>query len=111
VPVIEEKVLKVGVLSPFTGPSIMIGEQAKNAVTMAFEKIDYRIGAYEIELVWIDSQSDPNEAANAYDKAVRQDGIEAGRVELQLDAFDLHHMLLSLSRSNFHNKGTATAVI
>lgn len=77
-PVAEEKVLKVGVLSPFTGPSIMIGEQAKNAVTMAFEQIDYRIGDYKIELVWIDSQSDPNEAANAYDKAVRQDGIQAG---------------------------------
>jgi len=52
-PVAEEKVLKVGVLSPFTGPSIMIGEQAKNAVTMAFEKIDYQIGDYQIELVWM----------------------------------------------------------
>jgi len=77
-PVAEGKVLKVGVLSPFTGPSATVGEQAKNAVTMAFEKIDYKIGGYKIELVWIDSQSDPNEAANAYDKAVRQDGIQAG---------------------------------
>jgi branched-chain amino acid transport system substrate-binding protein len=78
VPAAEEKVLKVGVLSPFTGPSATIGEQAKSAITMAFEKIDYRIGDYKIELVWIDSQSDPNEAANAYDKAVRQAGIQAG---------------------------------
>ena len=78
VPIAEEKVLKVGVLSPFTGPSATVGEQTKNAVTMAFEKIDYRIGDYKIELVWIDSQSDPNAAANAYDKAIRQDGIQAG---------------------------------
>ncbi len=77
-PIDEEKILKVGVLGPFTGLSAATGEQDRNAIKMAFEQVDYKIGDYKIELVWVDSQSDPNEAANAYDKAVRLDGIQAG---------------------------------
>jgi ABC-type branched-subunit amino acid transport system substrate-binding protein len=56
------EVLKVGVLSPFSGPGARTGEEIKGAVELAFEAIDYQIGQYEIELVWIDSQSDPAKA-------------------------------------------------
>jgi branched-chain amino acid transport system substrate-binding protein len=42
------------------------------------EEIDYQIGHYEIEPVWIDSQSDPAKASQAYEQAVVQDEIEAG---------------------------------
>ncbi|GAB4262772.1 MAG: hypothetical protein Kow0092_13250 [Deferrisomatales bacterium] len=73
-----EKVLKVGVLAPFTGPSAKTGEEFKGAVSMAFEKVGYRIGDYRIELVWIDSQSDPAKAASAYAEAVEAKGIEVG---------------------------------
>jgi branched-chain amino acid transport system substrate-binding protein len=45
---------------------------------MAFENIDYQIGKYNIELVWIDSQSDPAKATEAYEEAVVQKGIQAG---------------------------------
>ncbi len=36
VPVVEEKVLKVGILGPFTGPSAATGQQSQNAILMAF---------------------------------------------------------------------------
>ena len=52
-PVFEEKTLKVGVLGPFTGPSAVTGQQSRDAIKMAFEKIDYMIGNYKIELIWI----------------------------------------------------------
>jgi len=42
------------------------------------EAIDYQIGKYKIELVWIDSQSDPAKATEAYEEAVVQKGIQAG---------------------------------
>jgi branched-chain amino acid transport system substrate-binding protein len=77
VPIAEEKVLKVGVIGPFTGPSAATGQQSQNAIVMAFEKIG-KIGDYRIELVWIDSQSKPEEASLAYEKAVLEDGIQAG---------------------------------
>lgn len=77
-PTPEVKILKIGVLGPFTGPSASTGTQMKNATTMAFEEIDYRIGDYDVELVWIDSQSDPETASSAYEKAIKEGKIQAG---------------------------------
>lgn len=76
--VVEEQVLKIGVLSPFTGPVARTGEEIKDSVMMAFENIDYTIGPYKIELVFIDSQSDPDKATRAYEDAIVRDGIQAG---------------------------------
>ncbi|HSO18490.1 MAG TPA: ABC transporter substrate-binding protein [Desulfosarcina sp.] len=73
-----EKVLKVGIIGPFTGPSAKTGEEFKGSVTMAFEKIDNKVGDYKIEPVWVDSQSDPAKVASAYAEACERIGIQAG---------------------------------
>jgi len=72
------KVLKIGVLGPFTGPAARVGEEFKAALTMAFEDVNWTIGPYKIELVWIDSESDPEKGARAYEEAVLRDKIVAG---------------------------------
>jgi len=71
-----QKVLKVGVLGPFTGPAAQNGAEFKASVEMALEKINYTVGDYKLEIVWIDSQSDPAKAASAYAEAVERLGIE-----------------------------------
>jgi len=71
-----DKILKMGVLGPFTGPSAKNGAEFKASVEMAMDKIGYKIGDYQIELVWIDSQSDPAKAASAYSEAVERKGID-----------------------------------
>jgi branched-chain amino acid transport system substrate-binding protein len=73
-----EEVFKLGFLGPFSGPSARTGEEFKASATMALEEIDSQIGPYKIEPVWIDSQSDPAKASQAYEQAVVQDGIQAG---------------------------------
>ncbi|MBF0528861.1 MAG: ABC transporter substrate-binding protein [Deltaproteobacteria bacterium] len=77
----EGKVLKVGVLAPLTGPSAETGQQYKSAVTMAMEKIGYKVGDYKLDLVWIDSQSDPAKASAAYAEAVERGGIQVGLLD------------------------------
>ncbi len=72
----DDKVLKVGVNLPLTGPSARTGEEFQKAVMLAFEEIDYKIGDYTVELVWINDQSDPQVATSAYEQAVQKDGIE-----------------------------------
>lgn len=74
----SEKVLRVGVLGPFTGPSARTGQEFRGSVEMAFQAIDYKIGDYKVELAWIDSQSDPQKAAIAYEEAILRDHIDAG---------------------------------
>jgi branched-chain amino acid transport system substrate-binding protein len=45
---------------------------------MAFDAINWQIGKYKIEPVWIDCQSDPAKGSQAYEQAIVQDGIQAG---------------------------------
>ena len=75
-PSMATKTLKVGVLGPFTGPSAKTGSEFKASVETALDKIGYQIGDYKLEIVWIDSQSDPAKATNAYAEAVERKGIE-----------------------------------
>lgn len=73
---LAEKTLKVGVLGPFTGPSAKTGAEFKASVEMALEKINNKVGDYKIQIVWIDSQSDPAKATSAYAEAVERKGID-----------------------------------
>ncbi len=70
--------LKVGVLGPFTGPSAIVGDEFKHAVTMAFDAIQWTVGNYKIEVVWIDGESDPQKAQLAYEAAITRDNIQVG---------------------------------
>ena len=70
--------LKVGVLGPFTGPSAQTGKEFRTSVEMALETIDYTVGDYKIEVVWVDSQSDPAKASGAYAEAIEGKGIQVG---------------------------------
>jgi len=67
---------KLGVMGPFTGPAAKTGTEFKGSVKMAMENIDYKIGDYKIEIVWIDSQSDPAKATSAYAEAVESKGVQ-----------------------------------
>ncbi|MFW6068254.1 MAG: ABC transporter substrate-binding protein [Chloroflexota bacterium] len=73
-----DNVFTIGVLGPFTGPSARTGQEFQTSAEMALENIDYTIGDYTLEVVWIDSQSDPEAATRAYEEAVVQDGVQAG---------------------------------
>ncbi len=73
-----EKILKVGVVAPYTGPSSIVGDEFKGSVTMAFDAIDWKIGDYTVEVVWIDSESDPEAASRAYEEAIVRDEITCG---------------------------------
>jgi len=78
-PAADDHVLRVGVLGPFTNtPAARIGAEIRNGVIMAFEEVNYKIGDYEVELYWIDSQSNPEKAVRAYEEAVTRFGIDAG---------------------------------
>lgn len=77
-PAMAAKTLKFGVLGPFTGPSAKTGSEFKGSVQMALEAIDYKVGDYKLEPVWVDSQSDPAKATGAYAEACERIGIQAG---------------------------------
>src|SRR3990172_374956 len=73
-----EQELKIGISGPFSGPNARTGEEIKDAATMAFDAIDWKVGPYKIVPVYIDDQSDPAKGAAAYEQAVAGQGIVAG---------------------------------
>jgi len=73
----DDKILKLGVLGPYSGDSIDVGTEFKGAVEMAFDQVDHKIGDYEVEFIWIDSQSDPKKATLAYEEAANENDIDA----------------------------------
>ena len=75
--VTAEKVLKVGLIGPYTGVAARIGLEVRSGLKEAFERIDYKIGDYKVELVPIDSQGDPAKATAAYAEAVERLGVQA----------------------------------
>lgn len=75
---VSAEVLKIGVVGPFTGPAAKTGTEIKGAVSMALEAAGAKVGPYDIEVVWIDSQSDPAKATNAYAEACEKEGIQMG---------------------------------
>jgi branched-chain amino acid transport system substrate-binding protein len=76
----EAKVLKVGLEGPFTGPNARVGEEFFDAASMAFEKVNWKIGDYTVELVKIDDESDPEKATRAYEEAIVRDKIQVGLI-------------------------------
>jgi len=72
------KVFKLGVDGPFSGPAAKNGEEFKRSFQMAMEAINYTIGDYKIQPVFIDDQSDPAKGTSAYEQAIVQDKIQAG---------------------------------
>jgi len=69
---------KLAILSPYSGPAAQTGTEVKNGVTWAFDEVNWTVGKYKIVPVWIDSQSDPAKAANAYEQAIVQQHVQAG---------------------------------
>lgn len=76
----KENVLKVGVLAPMTGNSATWGRDTKIAVEMAFEEVGYKVGPYKLEVIVVDSQSDPAKAVNAYSEAIERQGLDLGLI-------------------------------
>ncbi|HSJ54373.1 MAG TPA: ABC transporter substrate-binding protein, partial [Anaerolineae bacterium] len=72
------EVFKLGIQGPFSGPSARTGDEFKAAATMALDAINWQIGKYKIEPIWVDCQSDPAKGAQAYEQAIVQDGMQAG---------------------------------
>jgi branched-chain amino acid transport system substrate-binding protein len=73
-----DKIFKLGILGPFTGPAAKSGTEMKDAAAMAVDEAGKKIGDYAVELVYIDDQSDPAKGTNAYAEAIERKGVQAG---------------------------------
>lgn len=70
--------INIGIDGPFTGTSALTGTEMKNAAQMAFDAINWQVGNYKINPVYIDDQADPAKGTAALEQAIVGQKIIAG---------------------------------
>ncbi|MBY4675033.1 ABC transporter substrate-binding protein [Marinobacterium arenosum] len=77
-------VLKIGAIGPFSGPAAQTGRAMQQGIQMALDdaRADGELPVtldgqpVEIEIVWIDSRSDPQVAVAGLTRAIQQQGVQ-----------------------------------
>ena len=70
--------INIGIGGPFTGTSALTGTEMKNAAEMAFEAINWQVGNYKINPVYVDDQADPAKGTAALEQAIVGQKLVAG---------------------------------
>jgi branched-chain amino acid transport system substrate-binding protein len=75
----EEKEIKIGAILPLTGDNASYGIALKKGMDLAIDEInEKRINGKKLDVVFEDSQSDPQKAVNAFNKLVNADKVPMG---------------------------------
>ena len=70
--------INIGIGGPFTGTSALTGTEMKNAAQMAFDAINWQVGKYKINPVYVDDQADPAKGTAALEQAIVGQKLVAG---------------------------------
>ena len=73
-----EKVLNVAWIGPVTGSASRSGEELYNGAEMMFDKWNWKVGDYTIKVFKVDSESDAEKAAVAYEECITKNNIDVG---------------------------------
>ena len=72
----EARPVKIGLLATFSGPFGIIGQGISDAVTMAVEANDGKLGGFPVQVIKQDDQAKPDVGLQAATKMVEQDKID-----------------------------------
>lgn len=67
--------LKIGIIVSLSGPSAATGEQIKNGVTMAVDKLG-KVGGLDTEIIVVDDEQKPDIAANKARQLMERDRVD-----------------------------------
>ena len=68
--------LKIGVLTPLTGPSAFFGPKFRDAINLRFEQVGMKAGGRPVEIIFEDEAGDLSAALDKVKKLVERDGVE-----------------------------------
>ena len=91
----KQKIIKIGVIGPFTGEGATYGAAMKRGIELAVEEVNTQGGLLnrEVQTIYEDSRLNPKDAINAFTKLVNSDkvqviiGAAASKVTLNLAPF------------------------
>lgn len=71
-----DKVLKIGYVNTFSGPSGVLGKHYKDAFDLALEKLGGKMGGMQVQVVYGDDQLKPDIAKSVVERMIERDKVD-----------------------------------
>ncbi len=68
--------IKIGFVTTLTTPAAVIGNDMRDAVELALEDIDHRMGPLEVEVIYGDDEFNPQKGRQATERLVKRDEVD-----------------------------------
>lgn len=68
--------IKIGFVTTLTTPAAVIGNDMRDAVELALEHIDHRMGPLEVDLIYGDDEFNPQKGRQATERLVKRDDVD-----------------------------------
>ena len=72
----EEKVVKIGIIAPLSGPASTWGEQLRKGIELALDELNLDERKL-LRIIYEDSEADPKKAVSAVQKLISVDKVQA----------------------------------
>src|ERR1700712_1833703 len=68
--------IKIGFVSPFSGPTAVIGNDRRNSFELALDHLGRKIGGKPVEVIYEDDQQKPDVGKQKTEKLVQSDKVD-----------------------------------
>src|ERR1700722_18387689 len=72
----QEKTVKIGFVSTFSGPTAVIGNDMRNAFELALDHLGRKIGGLPVEVIYEDDQQKPDVGVQKTQKLIESDHVD-----------------------------------
>src|ERR1700731_5230753 len=74
--VAQQKSVKIGFVSTFSGPPAAVGNDMRNAFELALDHLDRKMGGLPVEVIYEDDQQKPEVGAQKTQKLIESDKVD-----------------------------------
>ena len=72
----HEGTIKIGFVTTLSTPAAVVGTDLRDAVDLALEQIDYKMGPLSVELIYGDDEFNPQKGKQKTEKLVKSDNVD-----------------------------------
>ncbi|HSV24068.1 MAG TPA: ABC transporter substrate-binding protein [Xanthobacteraceae bacterium] len=72
----QQKSIKIGFVSTFSGPTAVIGNDMRNSFDLALDHLDRKIGGLPVEVIYEDDQQKPEVGKQKTEKLIESDHVD-----------------------------------
>jgi branched-chain amino acid transport system substrate-binding protein len=72
----QQKTIKIGFISTFSGPTAAIGNDMRNAFEVALDHLGRKMGGHPVEVIYEDDQQKPEVGKQKTDKLIESDKVD-----------------------------------